>query len=76
MKASPNVTRARSQGSVRLASAGFRDKPVINLNYFSDPYDLDLLLRAMRFTRGLLKTRSFQKLCKAEVHPGPDVEIR
>ena len=74
VKASPNVTRARSQGSVRLSSGDFRDKPAIDLNYFSDPYDLDLLLRAMRFTRGLLKTRSFQKLCKAEIHPGPDVE--
>ena len=74
VKASPNVTRARSQGRVRLASADFRDKPVIDLNYFSDPYDLRLLLRAMRFTRGLLKTQSLQKVCKAELRPGPDVE--
>ena len=74
VKASPNVTRGRSQGSVKLASADYRDHPVIDLNYLSDPYDMALLLKAMRFTRGLFQTKSFQALCKSEIHPGPDVE--
>jgi choline oxidase len=74
VKASPNVTRGRSQGSVRLASADYRDHPVIDLNYLSDPHDMALLLKAMRFTRGLFQTKSFQALCKSEIHPGPDVE--
>ena len=33
-----------------------------------------ILLKAMRFTRRLLETKSFQALCKSEVHPGPDVQ--
>jgi choline dehydrogenase-like flavoprotein len=33
-----------------------------------------ILMEAMRFTRRLLETPSFQTLCKAEVHPGPDVQ--
>jgi choline dehydrogenase-like flavoprotein len=76
VKASPNVARARSEGSVRLASPDMRDKPVIDLNYFSDPngYDMRLLIRAMRFTRDLGKTRAMQGLCSAELRPGPDVE--
>lgn len=74
VKASPNVTRARSEGRVRLASADYRDPPIINLNYFSNPYDMRILLNAMRFTRRLMETNAFQKLCKAEVHPGPDVQ--
>jgi choline dehydrogenase-like flavoprotein len=74
VKASPNVTRARSQGRVRLASSDYRDPPVISLNYFSDPYDMRVLLKAMRFTRRLLETSAFRKLCKAEVHPGPEVQ--
>lgn len=74
VKASPNVTRARSEGRVSLASADFREKPVIDLNYLSDSYDLALLVKAMRFTRGLFDTRSLRALCKAEIHPGPDVE--
>ncbi len=74
VKASPNVTRALSEGRVRLASPDYRDPPVINLNYFSHPYDLRILLQAMRFTRRLLETSAFRKLCKAEVHPGPEVQ--
>jgi choline oxidase len=74
VKASPNVTRARSEGRVRLASADYRDPPIINLNYFTNPYDLRILLKAMRFTRLLMETSAFQKLCYAEIHPGPDVQ--
>ena len=74
VKASPNVTRARSKGRVRLTSADYRDNPIIDLNYFSDPYDMRVLLKAMRFTRRLMETQSFQALCKAEVHPGPGVQ--
>ena len=74
VKASPNVTRAKSQGSVSLTSADYRDAPRIDLNYFSDPYDMRILLQAMRFTRKLMETPSFQTLCKSEVHPGADVQ--
>lgn len=76
VKASPNVARARSEGTVRLASSDMRDKPVIDLNYFSDPdgYDMGLLIRAMRFTRALGRTRAMQGLCSAELRPGPVIE--
>ena len=71
VKATPNVTRARSEGHVRLTSADYRVAPAIELNYFSDPYDMRILLKAMRFTRRLMETNAFQKLCKAEIHPVP-----
>ena len=74
VKATPNVTRARSEGRVRLTSADYRVAPAIELNYFSDPYDMRILLKAMRFTRRLMETNALQKLCKSEIHPGPDVE--
>ena len=74
VKASPNVTRAKSQGSVTLTSADYREAPRIDLNYFSDPYDMRILLKAMRFTRRLMEAPSFQTLCKSEVHPGADVQ--
>ena len=73
IKASPNVTRARSEGSITLSGPTMRDKPVIDLNYFSDPYDMRLLLKAMRFTRRLAETKSFQAIIKTEAHPGPEV---
>lgn len=74
VKASPNVTRARSAGEIRLSGPEMTDKPLINLNYFSDPSDLDLLVRALRLTRKLGETAAMRKLCRAEVHPGPAVQ--
>lgn len=74
VKASPNVTRARSEGEVRLSGPSMADKPIIELNYFSEPSDLTLLLRAMRLTRRLGETQAMRKLCRAEVHPGPAVQ--
>lgn len=74
VKASPNVTRARSEGEIRLSGPTMTDKPVINLNYFSDPYDLPLLLRAMRFTRRIGETAAMRAVTAAEVHPGPAVQ--
>lgn len=74
VKASPNVTRAKSEGEVRLSGPTMHDKPLINLNYFSDPHDFDLLLRALRFSRRLGETSAMRKLCRAEIHPGPGVQ--
>jgi choline dehydrogenase-like flavoprotein len=78
VKASPNVTRALSEGEVRLASPDPRAAPVIDLNYLSDPdgHDLRKLTDAMRFARRLLETKAFKEVAKREVYPGPDVETR
>lgn len=74
VKASPNVTRARSEGEVRLSGPSMNHRPVINLDYFSDPDDMRLLIEAMRFTRRIGQTEAMRHLCKAEIHPGPGVE--
>ena len=74
IKASPNVTRAKSEGEIRLSGPTMAGKPVINLNYFSDPDDLQLLLKAMRFTRRIGETGAMRAICKAEAHPGPQVQ--
>jgi choline dehydrogenase len=50
------------------------DKPVIRLNYFADPADLDLLVRALKLTRKLGQTKAMQALVREEVHPGPAVQ--
>jgi choline dehydrogenase-like flavoprotein len=76
VKASPNVARARSSGTVRLASASPQDHPRIDLGYFTDPegYDLRILLEAVRFARRLIATRSLSAVCSHEISPGPDVQ--
>ena len=73
VKASPNVTRARSTGRVSLASARPEDKPRIELNYFSDRegYDLRVLLKGLRYARKLAETETLRPLIAREALPGP-----
>ena len=61
---------------MRLASPDYRDAPLIDLNYFSDPesYDQRILTAALRYARGLVATAALSRFIKAEVLPGPDVE--
>ena len=49
-----NLERPRSLGSVRLASANPQDHPLIDPNYFSDPQDLDELLRGVKVMREVM----------------------
>ncbi len=74
VKASPNVTRARSEGRVSITGPTMSDKPHIALNYFSDPYDMPKLLQAMKFTRQLIETNPLSALLKDELYPGPSVQ--
>jgi choline oxidase len=74
VKASPNVTRARSEGEVLLSGPSIQHKPIINLNYFSDAHDLPKLLQAMKFTRQLIETESLSSFLKEELYPGPSVQ--
>ena len=44
----PNPVQPHSEGEVRLASADPADPPVISLNYFADPHDVQVMVAAMR----------------------------
>ena len=66
--------RPRSAGSVRLRSAVAFDDPVVQANYFSDPYDREVLLRGMRLARKLLHTPELAPFRAAETLPGPHIE--
>jgi choline dehydrogenase-like flavoprotein len=75
VKLSPNVARARSEGSVRLASPDPHAAPRIALNYFSDPdgYDLRILTKAVAFGRRLSEASPMKRLIRNETAPGPEV---
>jgi choline dehydrogenase-like flavoprotein len=75
VKLSPNVTRPKSRGELLLQSADIRDQPVINLNYFSDPdnYDMDTMIKGIRFAQRFSHATAFRKLSATEIFPGPDV---
>jgi choline oxidase len=74
VKASPNVTRARSEGRVSISGPTMANKPHIALNYFTDPYDLPKLVQAMKFTRQLIDTKPLSSVLKQELYPGPTVQ--
>ena len=44
----PNPVQPHSEGEVRLASADPSDPPVISLNYFDDPHDVQVMVAVMR----------------------------
>jgi choline oxidase len=75
VKLSPNVARAKSEGSVRLTSPDPHAAPEIALNYFSDPdgYDLRILTKALAFGRRLSEATPLRRLVRSEVAPGADV---
>lgn len=68
----PNVTRAKSEGSVRLRSIDPRDPPLIDLNYFSDPQDEKILLWGFKRAREIAS--QLQDWIEKELTPGETVQ--
>ncbi len=75
VKISPNVTRPKSYGALELRSPDILDNPIINLNYFSDldNYDMETLIKGVRFSREILNTNAFKEISMGEVMPGTDI---
>ncbi|WP_458369809.1 GMC family oxidoreductase [Pseudomonas fluorescens] len=65
--------RPRSRGTVRLASANPSDAPLIDPNYFSDPYDREMSIKGLRLARQILAQPALQRFVLAERLPGLDV---
>ncbi len=66
--------RPNSTGAVRLASADFRDAPVIAPNYLSDQEDRDVAVESIKLARRLLATRRMAEFRPVEAQPGIDVQ--
>jgi choline dehydrogenase len=65
-------TRPRSRGTVRLASADPKAAPLIDPNYWSDPYDRDMSIRGLRMAREIMQQSALKPYLMAERLPGPD----
>ncbi len=68
--------RPRSRGSVRLASANLEDPPLIDPNFWADPYDLEISLRGFEMAREIMSQPALAAFVKREALPGNDVTGR
>jgi choline dehydrogenase len=69
-----NQGRPHSRGTVRLRSADPADPPVIAPRYLSDRRDLDVLMRATRQMRALMRDAELRRVISEEIAPGEAAE--
>jgi choline dehydrogenase-like flavoprotein len=68
--------RPRSRGKVTLQSADPTAPPVIDPNYWAEPYDLEMSLRGFALTREIMAQPAFRKYVKREHLPGAEAKTR
>jgi choline dehydrogenase-like flavoprotein len=66
--------RPRSRGTVRLASADPAAAPLIDPNYWSDPYDRKCSLKGLELARDILRRPALRPFVLAERLPGDGVK--
>ena len=62
--------RPRSRGSVRLAGADPKAAPVLDPNYWADPYDRACAIKGLRLAREILRQPALRPFILAERLPG------
>ena len=67
------LTRPRSRGTVRLASADPGAAPVLDPNYYGDSRDLTTMVSALRVAREIGQASALDPWRAAEAAPGPAV---
>ncbi len=67
------VTRPGSRGTVRLRSAKPDAHPLIDPNFWADPMDRELNMRALEMSRDILRQPALQPFIMAERLPGAGV---
>jgi choline dehydrogenase-like flavoprotein len=62
--------RPRSRGTVRLASNNPEDAPLIDPNYWADPYDREMSIAGLRMAREIMRQDALKPYIQAERVPG------
>ena len=65
-----------SRGELRLRSGDPRDQPQIRAGYFSDPRDMEVLIKAVERMRRTMSMPAIQRYISYELKPGKDVVSR
>jgi choline dehydrogenase-like flavoprotein len=64
--------RPRSRGSIRVASADPKAAPLIDPNYWADPYDRAISIAGLRIAREIMQQNALKPFVLAERLPGPE----
>ncbi len=72
----PNVTHAKSKGTIRLASLDYRDKPKVDPRYFTDPegHDMRVMIAGIRKAREIMAQPAMAEWAGEELAPGVDAQ--
>ena len=62
--------RPRSRGTVRLGSDDPNLAPLIDPNYWADPYDKEMSIRGLRLAREIMNQNALKPFIKSEHLPG------
>ena len=65
--------RPRSRGTVRLASADPKAAPLLDPNYWEDPYDRACAIQGLRLAREILRQPALKPFVLAERLPGDEL---
>ena len=63
--------RPRSRGTVRLASSDPSAAPLIDPNYWEDPYDRDMSIKGLKLAQEIMRQPALKPFVLAERLPGP-----
>lgn len=66
--------RPRSRGTVSLASADPAAAPLIDPNFWADPYDREMSIAGFRLGREIMRQDAFKGLVKTESLPGANLQ--
>ncbi len=67
-----NDRRPRTRGTIRLASSDPKVAPLIDPNYWADPYDREMSIKGLRLARDIMRQEALRPFIKAERVPGPE----
>ncbi|QFU91399.1 GMC family oxidoreductase [Amycolatopsis sp. YIM 10] len=70
----PNVTRSRSTGTVRLRTRDFRDRPKVDPRYFTDPHDMRVMTYGVRLARKIVAQPAMAAYAGDELAPGAEAQ--
>lgn len=72
----PNITHARSRGTVRLRSIDYRDKPKVDPRYFTDDegHDMAVAVAGIRKAREIISQPAMDGFRGRELFPGEGVQ--